>query len=192
MGRPLVSKALPPQSELLRLLDYDPETGALLWKARPESDFYPVGKRSAAFMAAHWKSNRAGKSAGAKRADGYATVMIGGSAYKIHRVIWKIATGEEPVEIDHINGNMADNRLSNLRSIERGLNMRNRALYANNKSGFPGVEFHKRDKVWIAKIGVGNGQVHLGSFPTKDEAIACKMGAQVILDYHANHGRKNL
>lgn len=190
MGRPLSAKPLPPLSVLKRLMAYDPETGTLHWRDRPESDFNPVGKRSAAFMAAHWKSRRAGKPAGGARLDGYATVMINGVSYRIHRVVWKIMTGEEPVEIDHINGNKSDNRFSNLRDAGRSLNMRNRALYANNKSGFPGVEFHKRDKVWVAKIGAGNRQVHLGNFPTKDEAIACKIGAQVILDYHVNHGRQ--
>lgn len=98
-------------------------------------------------------------------------------------------TGEDPLVIDHINGNRGDDRFENLRDVTPLLNARNAALFSSNKSGFPGVEFHSRDLVWTAKIGVGGKQTHLGNFKTKEEAIAARIGAEVVLDYHVNHGR---
>ena len=190
MGRPEKVKPLPSKETLDMLLKYEPETGSLTWRERDISTFGWSGVRSPEWGFKHYHARFANRPAGAKRRDGYATVMIGEQHYKVHRVIWKIMTGDDPIEIDHINGDQGDNRFNNLRSVERPINCRNKSLYENNKSGFPGVEFHNRDLVWLAKIGAGNKQIHLGSFPTKDEAIACRIGAEVVLAYHANHGRQ--
>ena len=189
VARPEIFRKLPEAEVLHRYLTYDPDRGLLQWRERPLSDFVQVGKRSAAALHKMWNTKFAGAQAGGVRKDGYATVMIGEVNHKVHRIVWKMAHGNDPMEIDHIDGDKGNNRLENLRSVSRGANLRNKSLYANNSSGFPGVEFHSRDKVWIAKVGAGRKQVHLGSFPTKEEAIACKIGAQVMLDYHANHGR---
>ena len=189
LARPEVFRQLPEAEVLRRRLRYDAETGALLWRERPLSDFVAKGRRSQEHIWRMWNTKFAESPAGARRKDGYATVWWDGVALKVHRIVWKVHFGEDPMMIDHINGDKSDNRISNLRSVEHGVNMRNKSLYASNKSGFPGVEFHGRDNVWVAKIGSHRKQVHLGSFPTKEEAIACKIGAQVMLDYHANHGR---
>lgn len=116
--------------------------------------------------------------------------MLDGRHHFVHRVIWKIETGEEAAFVDHINGDGSDNRFQNLRAVSFGDNLKNKALYKNNPHGFHGVGYHKRDKVWTARIGAFGRQVQLGSFKTKDEAIAAMMGAQIVLDYHPNHGRK--
>lgn len=179
MARPEIWKNTPSREELLKILDYDRDTGKITWKKRDQTS--SDDRR--------WNSIRGGKDAGFTRKDFYRKVMIGGESYAAHRLIWKMVYDEEPIHIDHINGDRNDNRISNLRSVNHGVNMRNKTLYANNKSGFPGVEFHHRDGVWVAKIGAGNVQIHLGNFPTKDEAIACRIGAEVVLSYHQNHGR---
>lgn len=188
MPRPEKWKPTPSKEKLDRLLEYNPENGELRWKGQGpdtlDEDGYAVGLGSK-----RWNAIFKGKEAGSRRKGFYRKVMIDGSSYMAHRLIWKIVYDEEPVNIDHINGDIHDNRLLNLRSVENTVNLRNKSLYVNNKSGVPGVEFHNRDKIWVAKIGAGNKQIHLGNFPTKDEAIACRIGAEVILEYHANHGR---
>lgn len=192
MSRPLASQPTLPSFERLHtLLSYDPETGILTWKERDPITFTAGRVATCVAQANRWAVVYANKTAGSM-SGGYHRVFIDGKHHLSSRVIWKMVTGEEPLFIDHENRDRADNRFVNFRNVTHGVNMRNKNLYANNKSGFPGVEFHKRDKVWIAKIGVGSGQVQLGSFATKDEAIACKIGAQVVLDYHASHGRQNL
>jgi len=120
----------------------------------------------------------------------YLRIMIDGKHQMVHRVIWKLVTGEEPNQVDHVNGIRADNRIENLRSVSFAINLKNKALYRNNKHGVPGVGYHKRDKVWTAKIGIGGKQLTLGSFATKDEAVAAILAGHVILDYHPKHGRK--
>jgi len=54
--------------------------------------------------------------------------------------------GYMPPEVDHINGDRADNRIENIRAANRSENQCNRFALANNTSGYPGVSWHK--KTW--------------------------------------------
>ena len=51
-------------------------------------------------------------------------------------------------------------------------------LQHNNQSGYAGVSFHKRDKLWTASIGGGKSKKYLGRFKTKDEAIEARLMAE--------------
>ena len=64
------------------------------------------------------------------------------------RVIWAMQTGSWPVAeiLDHINRDRADNRLSNLRAVDRPANMRNRPYYSKN-IGLPKGAFLARQQV---------------------------------------------
>ena len=55
---------------------------------------------------------------------------------KIHRLIWIAINGliPEGYMIDHINGNKADNRISNLRLADALLNSQNRRSYRNENN----------------------------------------------------------
>lgn len=76
--------------------------------------------------------------------QGYSSILYEGETYLIHRLIWKWIYNEEPNIIDHINGDKLDNRLVNLRDVDRGINARNRSKQANNTSGFTGVVWNKK------------------------------------------------
>lgn len=66
--------------------------------------------------------------------------------------------------VDHINGNPLDDRKSNLRSISRADNMKNKATYKNNSSShISGVTYIKRKKLWVARIQVDGNRIFLGS-----------------------------
>ena len=67
--------------------------------------------------------------------DGYAQVSIGKRKFKAHRVIYAIVHGTMPAdEIDHINGDRADNRIENLRDVSRLENMHNSKNRKDNTS----------------------------------------------------------
>ncbi len=68
---------------------------------------------------------------------------------QMHRFILGLKTGAGIV--DHINGNMQDNRKSNLRVCSVSENAMNRGMQMDNKSGFKGVSFHKASGKWQAQ-----------------------------------------
>lgn len=72
-----------------------------------------------------------------------------------HRFIWEAFNGPIPegMDIDHINGNRADNRLVNLRLATRVENSLNRQrANRNSASGVRGVYFHKSSGCWCFAV----------------------------------------
>ena len=63
---------------------------------------------------------RPARPAGCRDADGYLVMKFEGVMFKVHRIIWKMVTGKEPVTIiDHRNTVRTDNRWANLREATR-------------------------------------------------------------------------
>jgi hypothetical protein len=172
------------------LLRYDPKTGRLFWKPRkPEMFQVPEGGRSAEHACNQWNARFAGKEAFTKVNVGYRCGRLNYRYVLAHRVIWKMMTGEEAQEIDHIDGNRSNNVWTNLRSVKRTLNRRNMALRSDNKSGCPGVYFNAQKNKWHAAITLSTGQVHIGFYDDLEDAIKARKNAEVEYGFHPNHGR---
>ncbi len=172
-----------PSPELLRrLLRYEPETGKLYWLERTSD----VDARFRQF-----NSQFSGKEAlyGASSSNGYCTGAIFNRQYLAHRVIWAIVHGEWPDHIDHINGCRTDNRIINLRSVNKAQNAQNMAKSRRNKSGAIGVYWAKHAGKWRAEITANGKRCHLGYFDTIHEASFARLDAQRRLGFHPNHGR---
>lgn len=91
----------------------------------------------------------------------------------------KLATGTTAdVIIDHINRNKLDNRKSNLRIATYSVNAINRGLQSNNTTGYAGVHFNKKNQNWNARVKVKGKVICLGTFPTKEEAIAARLAGE--------------
>lgn len=74
------------------------------------------------------------------------------------------------MEVDHINGDLLDNRRCNLRICTHRENMCNRGIQRNNTSGYRGVSFNKTWKKYSAQIFLNRKKIHLGAF--KDPKLA--------------------
>lgn len=174
--------------ETLRdLLDYNPETGVILWIARPLSMFSGGPKLDAAFQWAIWNERFAGRPAGSIDARGYRVIKILGRVYKAHRIAWALYRGYWPEhEIDHDNRVRSDNRICNLKNGSN--NSRNKNRYSNNKSGSTGVKWNRKSQKWEAQIGGSFGR-YIGMFTDKSAAIAARNIALKENNYHANHGK---
>jgi hypothetical protein len=170
------------QELLHKLFKYDPETGSLIWMARSEIDFpnpRDGWKR--------WNVRYAGKVAFSPNTQGYLDGMIFRKMYRAHTIVWAMHRGAWPEKhIDHINGNRTDNRIENLRDVDRAENARNTRLKSNNRSGVNGVTF--RNGRWRANIRAGGHQIQIGSFDTIAEAAEARRKAEVTCGYHPNHG----
>jgi HNH endonuclease/AP2 domain len=93
------------------------------------------------------------------------------------------------VVVDHINGNVYDNRKENLRVVTQSENNMNKKLQENNSSGIVGVSWHTRDMCWQAYISYNSQRIHLGSFYFLRNAVKARREAE--LDYFGNHSFYN-
>lgn len=73
--------------------------------------------------------------------DGYSQVHYKKGMYRVHRIIWEMFNGDVPegYVIDHMDGNPANNHITNLRAVEEKYNSRNKKKQHNNTSGVVGV-----------------------------------------------------
>lgn len=184
----MAAKALPPQSELLQLLRYEPDTGKLVWRERTADMFSGKTPRRSASLCDLWNARYAEQEAFTSVADGYRIGSVNGSNFKAHRIIWRMAHGVEPDEIDHINGLRTDNRLSNLRDVSLQVNARNKRRLANRASEVTRVHLWDHDgknQYWVASIS----SRCLGYFHSFDDAVAARRAAEVTYGFHPNHGR---
>jgi hypothetical protein len=170
------------------LISYDPETGDMVWKERP-AKFFIGAKRDGDWSAKQWNSRLAGKPALASVA---ATGCLNGSVFAqpllAHRVAWAIYHGEWPKnEIDHINGNRADNRIVNLRDVPRSLNVKNCKRRKDNTSGFAGVYRYKNR--YLAHLRINGKLKIVARCDTPEEAFAIREQEKLKYGFHPNHGR---
>ena len=153
--------------EILRtLLRYEPETGKLFWLPRPVETF--ASNRAATI----WNKRYAGAEAFTFTSPaGYKQGRVNYRAVQAHRVIWAMTSGAWPLhEIDHINGDPGDNRLSNLRAATRSENGRNVRKHRDATSRFRGVSWSSRDKRWVAHICTDGKVKSLGNYVSEIEA----------------------
>lgn len=184
----MTTKTLLTAQQLRQLLRYDPETGILYWNVR-EPGWFEDGKRSAEWRARNWNSAFAGKPAGYIAPHGYNLVQLPGRMECAHRIAWVMTHGEWPEFVDHIDGDRANNRLANLRSVSRSENARNKAKSSGNKSGVTGVSWYSGISKWVAEIGHNKKTIRLGRYECFDDAVAARKQAEVKYGYHENHGR---
>ena len=180
----MADREIPTPETLRQLLRYEPESGKLFWRERPEQAFAtPRAART-------WNGRYAGKPAfTANDGHGYYCGAVNYRCFKAHRIAWAIYHGEwPPMHIDHLNGDRSDNRIENLRAVERVENQRNCKRHSTNTSGQMGVCWHARAGKWCAYIE-DEKRIHLGLFERKADAIAARKAAEVRCLYHENHGR---
>lgn len=183
----MAKKLLPSQERLLKRLEYNPDTGVLLWLERPATEFigmtYPAERH-----AKIWNAKHVGKPAlHSPMANGYRHGMFDTVDYLQHRIIWKLVHGTEPDFIDHVNGVRSDNRLSNLRSVTVHENMRNRKISSNNTSGFPGVHFETRSQLWVVQLEIEGRARYVGRYSDKADAVAARIKASEGLGFTERH-----
>lgn len=164
---------LPPVDDLRLLFRYEPDTGKLFWRERPEHLFQTPNH------AACWNRRYAGREAlTATLAQGYRVgSLFGRTGVKAHHVAFIMANGRLPSgQIDHINGDKADNRAANLRDVTQQQNQWNIPAKKPRKgskkpSVYIGVSWSARSGRWQAHIKLKNGIAkRIGSFDDEMEA----------------------
>ena len=106
---------LPPLEVLQKKFDYNPETGTLTRRSTGKTLGYPAQR-------------------------GWLRVKVNDTHYRVHRIVWKMHYGEDPpigLDIDHINRDKTDNRISNLRVVTRKENCNNTIRVLDKKPPKP-------------------------------------------------------
>lgn len=156
--RPLLT-----QQRLKELLHYDPDTGV----------FTRIRSRL---------STTLNKKAGGINYDGYRRIYIDGSSYFAQRLAFLYIHGSWPSsQMDHINGNRDDNRISNLREATSSENKHNQLINRKNTSGVKGVCWHKGAKKWQARVMMNGRDKYLGLFDSIHDAEMAACEARISL-----------
>lgn len=166
---------IPVQQELTHAriceaLHYEPTTGVFTWAIKRKG------------------AKGIGRVAGGLDADGYWRIKLDYQEIKAHRLAWMYVYGAWPVgELDHINHNKTDNRISNLREVTRSENLQNRPMLKNNQSGYQGVHWEPGRKKWRASVAIAGKQRIIGRFGNRDEAHAAYCAAAAQVHTHNPH-----
>jgi hypothetical protein len=150
---------------LRELMHYDPETGVLRW-------LVTVGSRASA-------GSEVGRN---DVSHGYIRRTIDKVRYAEHRLVWLYMTGRWPAsQIDHINGDRADNRWANLREATDAQNRQNMKKRRGGTSKYPGVCWVARRQAWSARITINYKGHHLGFFRDEEAAYSAYLKAKAEL-----------
>ncbi len=103
---------------------------------------------------------------------------------KMHRMI----IGEKlDVHTDHINNDTLDNRRCNLRTCTHQQNMWNKPKTKSNTSGYKGVFYLQKRKMYRATITINYKTIYLGTFYLiKQAAMAYNLAAKKYYGEFAN------
>lgn len=100
----------------------------------------------------------------------YDKVSIFGKSYDLHRIIFLYHYGYLPENIDHIDGNIVNNDINNLRACTISQNAINRRKRPNLTSKYKGVSYIKKTGKWLACIRINGKSTYLGSFDNELDA----------------------
>lgn len=147
-------------ARLRERLVYDPKTGAFA-------------------HACNGRGFGEGNRTGCVTKRGYVVITLDYVTHRAQRLAWLYMTGEWPDgEVDHIDGNRANNKWSNLRVVDRAGNAQNqRHPHPRNKAGMFGACAGKYGR-YRARIRVRGQRIELGTYKTAEEAHAAYVAAK--------------
>lgn len=170
--------------------DSDPK--AVLAEMKSCVDYLPSGE----FVVTRRRHNNAkpvGELLGSATNNGYSEIRFLGRNFFVHNLVWLWHHGAWPIgELDHINGVRTDNRIENLRDVNRGVNLRNAKMKSTNTSGFTGVYFVKALNKWKGCVTVNYRVVYRCYGQTAEEASALRekwIAAHPHLGFTERHGK---
>lgn len=147
--------------------------GTLVWKVRLSS------------------RNAPGQEAGCTKGDaGYCLISVDGHTLSAHWIVWALHAGEWPAsgkEIDHINGVRTDNRIENLRLVDRVQQQCNTKLRKDNALGIRGVCWDQAKQLYKAQIRFKKVQYNIGHFPTPE--LAAEAYRDMSAKLHGEYAR---
>jgi hypothetical protein len=160
---------MPDANRAREALDYNPETGTLIWRERPSSHFKSADRQIT------WNKRFAGKPAGSLK-NGYIMVVLNYERCFAHRLAWLLTIGQPvPDVIDHIDHDPLNNRIANLRAASQGDNGANSTRRKDNNTGIKGVGLWNGK--YRVRIRYNKQEYWVGYFKTLAEATMARRDA---------------
>ena len=157
------------QDRLKERLSYDAETGLFKWRG----------------ALAGCRSNGI---AGYKMPCGYMQIRIDNRLYMSHHLAWLYINGCFPSkDIDHINRNRSDNRIVNLREVNRSENLINSSKSNRNTSGVKGVSWNKKREKWEFQLKHKNKKLN-GYHDSFADAVCNRLAIEQCLGWDRIYG----
>lgn len=109
--------------------------------------------------------------------DGYVARNRSGAEGRGLRLLHRDVLGlgrfaDDPIEVDHINGDKLNCRRSNLRLVTHKQNHENRPSRRGSRSRYRGVLWNRECRKWQARVRHNGKQVHLGLYAVEEDAAA--------------------
>lgn len=115
-----------------------------------------------------------------KSDSGYACTARQHKLIWMHRLLMGIVEEDwTKIQVDHIDNDKLNNRMSNLRLCTIGQNLLNVSPRKDNLAQVSGVNLNKRDNLWVARIMINGKCVYLGSFKNKEDAIKLRLQKEI-------------
>jgi len=126
----------------------------------------------------YWKIVRCsklkiGQKAGWVGKKGYLYVRVNYKAYAIHRLIWILHNGDikNNYIIDHIDRDILNNKIENLRLATCSQNNQNSSKRTTNKSGYKNIYWSNSRSRWMVRCNVEGRSKGGGSYILLDDAV---------------------
>jgi hypothetical protein len=117
--------------------------------------------------------------------DGYLSVTLNKQKYFVHRIMWKMYTGNEPIGIiNHKDGNKLNNSFENLEDVNNSINQRNKCKQKNNISGHANISINNVVRI-VSPDGIRIRQV----CHSLEDAIKFRDAKFNEWNFGINHGK---
>lgn len=126
---------------------------------------------------------RIGEEAGGRcPSTGYYRVKIHNKLYKRARLVFLYHKGYFPLIVDHINGDITDDRIENIREADANTNQYNAKLRKDSTSKVKGVTWSKSHNKWQVRLGVNGKRKSIGYY--EDFELASLVSEEARNKYH--------
>lgn len=163
-----------PEEDLKKIISYNPESGEFRWKTN------------------YGKKIKAGAVAGGlDKNNGYWHIRIGYNLIRAHRLAFFYMTGQWPKDsVDHIDGDRANNKWSNLREISNIYNVQNAGIRTDNSSGRKGVSHNVQKGLWEAYLNFDGVRYHKWARTFEDACIIREKMENVLHEFRCEDNER--
>lgn len=128
-----------------------------------------------------------GSKAGHVAKKGYRIIFYKRKPYCEHVLIFTMFYGYRPEQVDHMDGNILNNDITNLRAATRCQNQYNAKLNKRSASGVKNVSWHIPSNKWAVRVSYQKKRLNLGVFDSLE--LAELVAIEARNKYHGVYAR---